>query len=426
MNVNKKLIAICSGAAALVAAIILILVFALRTKSNAITVGFYSVNDSEKSAVEECLNILNDGQEKPYKINYIEYDSSLALAEQISLSGRHSPDFVFMTSGLEADNLIQSFPKKIKAKSFFDSSSISAYTSSLRGKSKRNEAGDGLVQLPLLSDFMEIDIDRSVLSATGTEIIANWDDIERFARRSRQFISPVIVFAGRDDATLINTVGALTESLASSRQLNEATRTLLALDANAKNLEQLYYDAISSLSNDPSAPLYAAMQALGRWICVDQTMPNDALNLTLTDVFNYMDFKTAAVVLMTLSEHRNAPYDDISRYSSIYYPSEAAPEMRVFASRTVIAVPLTTQKNKLNFVQNLSSSEIQKTLARSSGLAPADASCQPADKQADETRYWIAATNTPAVPLADAVCPSPKAKAALASAIRSYVKGLDF
>ena len=424
MKLNKKLLPfIIAGAVVLATALSIICISIVKPSSKTLTVGLYQLTDAEKTAVHDALESLNRERSTPYTIVYEEFSDEKTLASQVSLRGKKAQDVVFTHSGIQADSLVQSLSEKKRKSAWYSEDSIESYPSSFKTKALKNPDGT-IVQLPLLSDLCEVDIDRSVLNATGISTIITWDDIEVFARRAKSYCDTPIVFAGHDDDTLINILGCLTESMNSVQALQEAEAALLeVVKENPASLEQAFGQVLRQNATDPASSLYAAIRALARWFKMDIIHP-EALNLTEQDVQSLMDFGSAAVVLTTLSEHRLVPQNSIGRYTSIYYPSDVRPEARAFSADVLIAIPLSSNADKNTFVAQLSGSDMQELMCFTSGLSPVDAACRVPDVQSDNTRYWIAATNMPLVPLAESVCPDSKTKQVLARAIRAYIREL--
>ena len=108
-----------------------------------------------------------------------------------------------------------------------------------------------------------------------------------------------------------------------------------------------------------------------------------------------MENNMASVVVMSLADHRNIAHNAIEPFTSIYFPSDITPDSRHFVAPIFYAVPFTNNKKALLKMENLIAVETQETLTRATGLAPVLARCRTPDKQADDARYWVAATNTP-------------------------------
>ena len=61
-------------------------------------------------------------------------------------------------------------------------------------------------------------------------------------------------------------------------------------------------------------------------------------------------------------------------------------------------------------------------MSRATGLAPVFAQCRTPDRQADDVRYWVAATNAPLAGLSREVALSKKQKDELAQDLAAKIK----
>ena len=72
--------------------------------------------------------------------------------------------------------------------------------------------------------------------------------------------------------------------------------------------------------------------------------------------------------------------------------------------------------------RNLTLEEIQENLSRGTGVAPVLAQCRTPDKQANDARYWIAATTTPLPGLANEVYLTAEQKKVITAEIIARIK----
>ena len=114
-----------------------------------------------------------------------------------------------------------------------------------------------------------------------------------------------------------------------------------------------------------------------------------------TDINSYIQQRVTKSFFTTLSVHRTYDINAVSRFSTIYVPSKNEASLRHFTATTTYAVPLTPNQNVEFIVEQLVETETQSTLSQTTGLAPVLANCRTPDQQADDARYWIAATNAP-------------------------------
>ena len=125
---------------------------------------------------------------------------------------------------------------------------------------------------------------------------------------------------------------------------------------------------------------------------------------------------------MSLEDHRAASQKTISRYTSIYFPSEHGANARVFTGKTYYAIPMVKSAKAASLLSEIVTPETQEALSRATGVAPVLAQCRVPDKQADDARYWIAATTVPLPGLSNETYLSKQQKASLAAEIASRVK----
>ena len=79
-------------------------------------------------------------------------------------------------------------------------------------------------------------------------------------------------------------------------------------------------------------------------------------------------------------------------------------------------------KDAETLVSHLVQKEYQEDLSRASGLAPVLAQCRTPDKQADDARYWIAATTAPLAGLSSEVYLSKEQKTKLSAEIAAKIR----
>jgi len=394
MKINKRTltITIILGVFVLFIAGILVAVNFQNLKPH-LKVAFYDLNDTEKNALTKELETFTNKKGKKLLYRFTELNSSAELETQLQ---KKKYDIVFTQLGKDAEDAAQHFGEKKNiafATTVLDGTTISIHQAALYNKSGSVSA------LPLLIDHHEIDIDRTVLAQYGIKTIATWNDIESFAVKAQKNIKSPIVFAGGDGETFLGIFGALVESLSGREAYDSAAATIQEATAEALKkgtpLTSIEYSTlIKNLSEKEGTPFYAATRTLSRWY-KKGLLNSETFNMTPDDVTAFMEAKNAAVCFMTLSQHRNIEHEIIERYSSIYYPSERVASLRYFTAPLVCAIPLSKNANAHWAIQKLVSAEVQESLSREAGLAPVQANCRVADHQADDVRYWVAATNSP-------------------------------
>jgi hypothetical protein len=402
MKMSKRTLTITIIVAAFIVFIgaILLAIISPKLKSHT-KIAFYGLSNVQKEALITQMNTIKNATGRSLTYTFNELDATVPLSKQVK--GKY--DIVFTTLGENAKEATQLVPEKKTAKICMPENTLDGTTISVRQTSLRN-ADNSISAVPILLDHYEIDIDRSLLKQTGIKTIAAWHDIETFAVAAKKSTNAQIVFAGSDSETYLGIISALTEAF-SGKEVYESgvemiRKYVYERDEKAAPLTGADYDElVKTLSATPDAPFYAAVQMLSRWYRIG-LLNSEVFHMTQKDVSAFMDANSASVVFMTLSQHRLISHETIERYSSVYYPSERAASLRFFCAPVIVAIPLTSKKNVSTIINNLVSSDAQDAIGRDSGLAPVQANCRVADHQADDVRYWIAATNAPIVPLGQA------------------------
>ena len=141
----------------------------------------------------------------------------------------------------------------------------------------------------------------------------------------------------------------------------------------------------------------------------------------MRDIKAFMNNNLCSASIMTLSEHRTFDRNIISQYSSTFLPATEKDINRAFSSPVIMAVSLSKDKVARNAIEKLAN-ELQTSLSMKTGLAPVQANANVPDIQADDLRYWIAASSAPLPALSDALFTTKQQKAAFADAIRTVLK----
>lgn len=294
-------------------------------------------------------------------------------------------------------------------------------TSSMRAAAKitKNEKGekdDGKISvIPLLSDNLEIDIATQAFRNSGMSAISTWSDIENFSRIQKRKIEFPLVFAGADGKFFLDLLGGLAEAFDGQDSYKKAKEILKNAAGKRFNAAKL----ADELAQNPDSPLITSVRTLKNWQKNGILNPN-TFALSKKDVNAFVSNNLASGFFMSLSDHRNFG-SKISNYSSIYLPSENNAAARCFTSATICAVPIKKSKPVEKLIKTLVSQEGQENLSRATGLAPVLAHCRTPDKQADDVRYWIAATNTPNAGLGNEIFFTPSQYRQLAKELAAKV-----
>ena len=412
MKQNKILSIIISAFAAFLILILLAAnITVLKPKTH---VAFYDVGQNDISSVKNYLENLTDSKGKKTLYKFYQLNSDQSLAQQI----KSKYNILICSKNLNVQEYISSKSTKKRAKLGPDVSILSDMTISVKQSAITTKNAVNFI--PLLLDNNEIDIDRSIFKQSKIPAINSWNDVENFAAYCKKITSTPIIFAGASDDTILGILGSLTEALSGQESYLKLVDSIKNLCSN-KNVTHTAFENLIQECTVVDGPLFYSLKKLKSWY-KNGLLAQNFNAITLKDLQFYMENTTCPVALMTLSQHRSIPYKAITKYSSIYYPSEISSVQRYFSASQYGIIQLKNNKRSSRTINNLISNKGQETLSSSTGLAPVLANCSAADKQADDVRYWIAGTNQPNMGLAADSFTDNTYKHYFAEAIRTAIR----
>jgi hypothetical protein len=240
-----------------------------------------------------------------------------------------------------------------------------------------------------------------------------------------------LALPGGEDDALLEFVGAWVEAwggLAAYRSLAEAlaappaaTEGLRAGDGPAAALAA--GSAAPLLDRDLGGlTLRRALDRLVEWRKLGRLHPA-WFRMTANDFGSLLADGRIAVAALPLSLHRRQTAAVMERFEALVFPAAKADAPRGLQSVAWVgAVPAKSVHAAAAeaFLYSLASPASQTALAAASGLAPAAAVAETADRQAADARLWLAASQGPLVDLGRASCLGAVGRAALAQAFRDY------
>ena len=390
-------------------ALFAISLYSCNSGSNSNEIAFYGIPAEQQKAISE--QIQKNSPETHFTFVVLNEDEPLAPQ-----TDKHT-NAVITFMGKNADTLSEkAFPVEANA--------YTGTSMAMQGKALRNESGN-ILELPLLTDTYEIDLDKLLLKKTKLKCPATWAELENFAEKSRTAgVTMPVVFAGKNSSEFISILGLIEESF-SGKDAVEKAASRLAESSGSENKMEI----VKELCDSPDAPLYAATHTLARWMRAG-LLNRSVFNFTNEDVSGFMEAKDAAVVFMTLSDHRKINSRILERYDSLpqassqqipFVPQTKRTGSRALSSPVICAVSLSKNKAVNDALKKLVSAKSQEELSRATGIAPVNSSCRTPDTQADDVRFWIAATGTPLTPLSDLAFTSSSEKDEWSKVFKQYI-----
>ena len=438
---NKLFIKIIIGVAIVLLLLLVGGLIILSLSNRKPAAAFYGI--SEKTRAEIITNLQKSGTARkngkdPYEIVILDDSKPLENA----LKSVRKIDILFVHDGLNAEKIYKTVQDKdigfvkdaalngmstsIKqtAPVYTDKKFISSIPNNLTEEKRKeyydvNRLHTKVSAIPLLNDNMEIDVKFQNFLDSKIGAVNKLNDIEKLSEYNKKVARTPILFAAGDDDEIINVYGALVEALNGLDAWEKTVKEIKKATDSKKKGNISVSDVAENLLKEGN-PLYETSQMLKKWISSGY-IPKNITQLNKKDVKAYVNAEDTAVVFMTLEEHRTYDEKVISKYRSIYYPSKTMSVKRNFSAPVIMAVPLSKNEMARKSIKMLTK-DMQTQLSYGTGLAPAQANCGIPDKQADDARYWVAASEKPVPLLSDAAFLSKTQKAAFAAALRADLR----
>lgn len=367
------------------------------------SVAFYRIDERQRQGITDTLNKIANG--KNINVLYTTYNSEKSLKEQIPLAKK--PSIIFTSGGFPLEEALDRAAKSAAIPMEKAQGLTSSIQSAIVSES-------GMIRaLPILSSHLEVDIDLAEFNNSNTKYIVTWNDVEKFMREQKRKKESPMVFAGGNADFLLDFIGAMAESIDGVSSYREAAKIL----QETKNP----YKAAKLLCDEPDSPLATSIKQIKAWYKLGFIHPG-AFSMQYNDVEAFASSRLSSVLIMSLENHRAMAQKTISRFTSIYFPSDHAANERIFTGNLYYAIPMVKSEKGAQIMAELASTETQENLSRATGMAPVLAQCRVPDKQANDARYWIACTEAPLPGLSKEAYLSKKDKSDIAAELASRIK----
>ena len=407
----KTAAVLISAAIIIFIALFLTVLTVMNKKPNA---AFYGISERNRDAIIKILqktHVRKNGRSEPF--NIIILDDTQTLENELKKSKK--PDILFIYNGLNADYAL-SLVKKRKLR--LPASALDGMTSSIRSI-MQIEGNSSIGAVPLLIDHYEVDVHTKMFKSSGVQSIETWNDIGRFCKTLESSLTSPAFFAGGNDREIINIVGALTESLSGKVAWDSACKKIIDFNSNGKNSSAELRELLEKMCGD-GGEFYKPVSLLQDWLA-NGILRRNVYQTQLSDIKFFMSGDLSALALLTLSEHRKLEHAAISQFTSVYYPSDFAGNERHFTAPVIMGIPLSKNKTAHNSLIQMAG-KFQNELSINTGLAPVQANAAVPDVQADDVRYWVAASSSPLPSLSDAAFKSEDERAAFAKELRNILQ----
>lgn len=421
-NLNKFFaFAIAIAAAILVATILILAIITKRTN-----VFFYNVPQAQADSIAKIIE-----QNYDKKISVTQIDDAIPLSRQQNKLKK--ADILIA----QLDGEIQKFAQTQKKIKKFPQEILNGTTMSVQENVPKQNGK--INYAPLLHDMYQIDVHWNYFSESPVKKIEIWQDLEDLGESLKQKINAPMTLPFADDKEFVNIFGQLTEALNSPQEYQKFYDNLNAAfykdlenqkeqtatqNRNEKNENQTqnYAETINYLKaeiENAESPAARTIKTLEK-LLENKIIRKQTLAQTLQENLFYVDNQICGIFLTKLSDHRKIDKKVANNYKSAYFPSATITDNRKFCANQYVAIQLKKDKKLTRLVQDLSDS-LQAELSASTGLAPVQKNCRVPDRQADDARYWLAASKGILNPLSCAV-PSKTAQTQVAEILRAQLQ----
>lgn len=412
MKIKLSLKKIVISIVALIVFLIALSLLIIGISSHRPTAAFYGISETNQEQIAKVLQSTaakKKGRFLPF--NIVTLDSSVSLENALK---KQKADIVFVNRGKNSDFAAARAAKKHTT---FDIDILKGMTTSVRKTAfVQNEK---VAAVPLLLDNYELDVHTEKFQASNIKVLNTLDDLEKLAWITKSSTPSPIIFPGGDNDFLINIFGALVEAVSGKSACVEGKEKLANLIDSGKANYNSYVETLKELFADGNA--YSETFKLLRNWSQKEILTKNVYQINVRDMKIFMQSEIVTAAFQNLSEHRTFERPVIAKYTSVYIPAETETSVRFFTSPVILGISLSKDKIARAAIEKLSN-EFQSQLSFATGLAPVQANCSVPDVQADDVRYWVAASDEPLPALADWIFTTKGQKNAFAEALRNLLR----
>ena len=392
---TKKIILISSSIfCAVLICTALILKSSAASDSNLIA--FYRVPEKIQTAVIDLVNKKAETENKTFEALLL--DNSKSLESQSKIIKKCS--CLIYTNDSVSEKLLNTtaLPVDLSVAGGFPSSIVN----SLKIEENSSKSEKTVKIIPFLYDFYEIDINYPLYKKTGMKTLDVWNDLVEAAYYEKAFTKAPMILPIAEDRDFVNIMGLVAEALCGYEAYDKMTEN---------------FELEAALAEDQ--PLGIAAKEI-RGLLRSGIILRDSINFKSDDILFYMDYELSGINFTTLSQHRKISNKIANNYTSIYCPSKEFTPDRKFAAEQISVSLLKNNESAKELITDLTDS-LQSQLATRTGLSPVQKNCSVPDHQADDVRFWLAASNGPVMPLANLIASDDDIKS-VAARLRDVVR----
>ena len=243
--------------------------------------------------------------------------------------------------------------------------------------------------VPILLDHCELDYNNNVVTKTTGNIPNSFPTFLNYLNQAKSQVFSPFFCAGANDRVLTAFVGSLIEANGGVGAYKKLIEELRA----GTEFEELLDKELGS----GNLTLRYILELLKTWPKDGLTHPS-WFNGQQTDLIYFAHDDHLAVFFTYLSDHRNIPYETISKYETFVMPPVSSTTEYGIIAPAISCMLLTDNSNCKRYIAEFFTEDTQVELSNVTKLAPVHLRAQAYDRQADDVRYWAAACPGGALP----------------------------
>ena len=243
--------------------------------------------------------------------------------------------------------------------------------------------------VPILLDHCELDYNNNVVTKTTGNIPNSFPTFLNYLNQAKSQVFSPFFCAGANDRVLTAFVGSLIEANGGVGAYKKLIEELRA----GTEFEELLDKELGS----GNLTLRYILELLKTWPKEGLTHPS-WFNGQQNDLLYFAHDDHLAVFFTYLSDHRNIPYETISKYETFVMPPVSSTTEYGIIAPAISCMLLTDNSNCKRYIAEFFTEDTQVELSNVTKLAPVHLRSQAYDRQADDVRYWAAACPGGALP----------------------------
>ena len=243
--------------------------------------------------------------------------------------------------------------------------------------------------VPILLDHCELAYNIAVVQATTENVPSSFPTFLNYLNQAKNEVFSPFFCAGADDRVLAALIGSLIEANGGVSAYNDFIEAL----RTGTDFEELL-DKELGVSKITLRPV---LEMLKSWPKEGLTHPA-WFNGQQNDLLYFAHDNHVGVFFTFLKDHRNIPYETISKYESFVMPPVSSTTEYGIIAPAISCMLLTSNSNCKRYLAEFFTEDAQAELSNLTKLAPVHSRAQAYDRQADDVRFWAASCPGGALP----------------------------